>query len=267
MRYSMVAIVLAALALPVGASAQDGETEGEQPLWSQADEYFDPEEMAKAREAVLKESGGSTHFFVIGDRFEVQSIDGEELLLFDAQGWVGGDINKLWVKTEGEYAFADDEFEDAEVQALWSRAITPLFDLQVGVRVDLEPQSRAHLVIGTQGLAPYLFEVDAAAFLSDDGDLTARIEAEYDLRITQRLILQPRGEIELSAQDIPEFGEGAGLSSVELGARLRYDISRQFAPYVGIEWQRDVGQTADFTRAEGGDPERTALIAGVRFWF
>lgn len=122
-------------------------------------------------------------------------------------------------------------------------------------------------MIGVQGLAPYMFEVDAALFLSHRGDLTARIEAEVDQRITQRLILQPRGEANLSAQDIPELGIGAGIDQIEVGARLRYEFRREFAPYLGIEQSWRIGAGADLARARGEGASATSLIAGIRFWF
>ncbi|MFN3726248.1 MAG: copper resistance protein B, partial [Allosphingosinicella sp.] len=126
---------------------------------------------------------------------------------------------------------------------------------------------RAHLVLGVQGTAPHWIEIDAAAFLSDEGELTARIEAEYDLRITQRLILQPLVEVELAAQDTPELGIGAGLSSTETGLRLRYEIVPEFAPYVGVEWEQSYGQTADFREAAGEDLGALRFVAGLRIWF
>ena len=194
-------------------------------------------------------------------------MDDEEVLVFDGQGWYGGDINKLWIKAEAEYSFEEDELEDAEIQALWSRAIAPYFDVQAGLRYDLEPKGRTHAVIGLQGLAPYWFEVDAAAFVSTEGDVTARIEAEYELLLTQRLILQPRLEAALSAQDIPELQIGSGLTNLDAGLRLRYEVLREFAPYVGVEWQRAIGDTADFIEASGGEKDQTALLVGVRTWF
>ena len=157
------------------------------------------------------------------------------------------------LKTEGEGEFGG-AVEDAEIQALYSRAIGPFFDLQAGVRFDPEPDSRTHLVLGVAGLAPYMFHVDGALFLSDRGDLTARVEAEYDQKITQRLILQPRIEAEFAAQDIPKRDIGAGLTKVEPGLRLRYEIAREFAPYIGIEYEAKLGETADIARAGGEDP-------------
>ena len=243
------------------------EDDGTSPPWSQADEYYGREAMSKARADVQHEAGGQTNWFVMADRFETQIFDDEEALVFDAQGWYGGDINKLWIKAEAEYSFEDEDLEDAEIQALWSRAIAPYFDVQAGLRYDLEPKGRTHAVLGVQGLAPYWFEVDAAAFVSTEGDVTARVEAEYELLLTQRLILQPRLEASLSAQNIPELQLGSGLTSVDAGLRLRYEIVREFAPYIGVEWQSAIGDTADFIEASGGEKDQTALLVGVRTWF
>jgi len=236
--------------------------------WHAADAYYDPADMAAARRAVQAGSGGQKTLFFQSDRFEYQSREGSPILLWDLQGWYGGDTDKLWLKSEGELDLDASRFEEAEVQALYSRAISPYFDLQAGIRHDLEPgPSTSYGVLGIQGLVPYRFEVDAATFLSEDGDLTARIEAEYELLLTQRLILQPRAEIALSLQDVPQLGVGSGLGSLQLGARLRYEFDRQFAPYIGVAWTRDFGDTADFTRAEGGDPAALSFVAGVRIWY
>ena len=166
----------------------------------------------------------------------------------------------------GEGSFGE-AIEDAEFQALYSHAIAPFWDLQVGVRQDVAGPDTTHAVVGVQGLAPYMFEIDAALFASHRGDITARIEAELDQRITQRLILQPRGEISLSAQDVAELGIGAGIDKVEVGLRLRYEIIREFAPYVGIEQSWRVGGSADFARLRGEDPSVTNYVVGIRFWF
>ncbi len=122
-------------------------------------------------------------------------------------------------------------------------------------------------MLGVQGLAPYLFDVDAAVFLSNRRELTARAQAEYDLRVTQRLILQPRAEINLSAEDIPEFAIGAGVSTVQVGARLRYEIRREFAPYIGVEWTSGVGETRNLLEARGDEADATRVVVGLRTWF
>jgi len=224
------------------------------------------EAMNEARQELVRDTDGGMRLWIQGDRVEYRVREGEDGYLWDVQGYYGGDINKFWFKSEGEGSFGE-AVEGAEVQALWSRAIAPFFDLQGGIRQDLTGPERTHAVIGIQGLVPYQFEVDAAAFVSNRGDVTARIEAEVDQRITQRLILQPRAEIALSAQDIPELGVGAGLDTIEAGLRLRYEFAREFAPYIGISQEWRIGDSAEFARAEGEDPSVTNYVVGVRFWF
>jgi copper resistance protein B len=238
-----------------------------------ADTVWDPQLMARKRaDKLVAEHGGFTGYMVLADRLEYRALeDGDgDGYGWDAEGWYGGDYNRLWLKTEGEGEFGEgvEAVEAAEVQALYSRSINPWYNLQAGVRYDVRPKpDRAHLVLGIQGLAPYWFEVDAAGFLSHEGDLTARFEAEYDQRITNRLILQPRVELDLAAQDIPELGIGAGLSTIEAGLRLRYEIKREFAPYVGVHYERPLGDTAEFARAEGEDAGGWAVLVGLRSWF
>lgn len=232
-----------------------------------ADTVFSPETMAEAREDLRQENGAMTVSLFSLDRLEAQFADGEDAYVWEINARHGGDIDRLWIKSEGEGEFGG-ALEEVEVQALWSHAIGPFFDLQAGVRGDFRPgPDTGHLVLGVQGLAPYFFEVDAAGFVSDDGDFTARFEAEYDQRLTQRLIVQPRIEAGFSAQDIPELGTGSGLTSLDAGLRLRYEFVPEFAPYVGVEWQKQFGDTADFTRAAGGDPDRWVLVTGIRLWF
>jgi copper resistance protein B len=233
-----------------------------------ADTVWDPKLMASKRATELIAMHGAFRgSMVLLDRFEYRAVDGRDGYAWDGEGWYGGDYDRLWVKTEGEGVFGE-AVEAAEVQALYSRAIDPWFNLQAGIRYDIRPEpDRAHLVVGIQGLAPYWFEVDAAAFLSDEGDLTARLEAEYDQRLTNRLILQPRVELDLAAQDVPEIGIGAGLSSIEAGLRLRYQIEPEFAPYVGVQYERRLGDTADFARAAGEEAGGWALLVGLRSWF
>jgi copper resistance protein B len=232
-----------------------------------ADAVFGGGQMAEAREELRAEHGDMQVGKLLVDRLEARIRDGRDGYAWDAQGWYGGDIDKLWVKTEGEGEFGGS-VEAAEVQALWSHAIGPFFDLQAGLRYDIRPRpDRSHLVLGVQGLAPYWFEVDAAAFLSNKGDLTARVEAEYDQRITQQLILQPRLEFDLAAQDSPELGIGSGLSTAELGVRLRYEIEPQFAPYIGFEYERTFGDTRRFRRAAGEASGGWSFLLGLRGWF
>ena len=233
-----------------------------------ADLVFGAEAMAASRRTLIHENGDVRTTAVILDRLEAGFGDDGETYLWDVQGWTGGDINRFWWKSEGEGDFGG-ELEEAEVQALYSRAVTPFWDVQAGVRQDFRPdgEDTTHLVLGLQGLAPHWWEIDAAAFLSTDGDLTARVEAEYDQRITQRLILQPRLEIDASASDIPELEIGSGLSSIEAGLRLRYEFRKEFAPYVGIEWSRAFGDTADYIEARGGETDDTRFVVGLKAWF
>ena len=231
-----------------------------------ADAIWGADAMRASRRALAQENGGMKVFWFQADRAEYRVRDGDDGYLWDVQGYYGGDLNKFWFKSEGEGSFGEPT-EAAELQALYSRAIAPFFDLQAGIRQDFAPRDRTYAVVGIQGLAPYLFEIDAAAFLSDQGDLTARFEAELDQKLTQRLILQPRVEVSLSAQDVPELGIGAGLDTIEAGVRLRYHFVREFAPYVGIDQEWRVGNSADFARADGEDTSVTNYVVGIRFWF
>lgn len=228
-----------------------------------ADTVWGGEAMAPSRSELFTAMPTGT---LMVERLEARLGAGEDGFLWDIQAFYGGDLNRLALKSEGEGAFGGD-VEGAEVQALWSHAITPFFDLQAGMRLDLEPDMRSHAVIGVQGLAPYMIHLDTAAFLSDRGDLIARVEAEYDQKITQSLILQPRLELSLSAQDIPECETGAGLTSVEAGLRLRYEISREFAPYLGVGYETKLGGTRDMARLAGDDPTSWRVLAGIRAWF
>lgn len=231
-----------------------------------ADQYVGADTMAASRAKVVREISGMPVFWFMADRAEYRAHAGKDGYTWDVQGTYGGHIDKLWFKSEGEGNFGEKP-ERAEVQALWSHAIGPWWDLQAGVRQDLVGPSRTHAVIGVQGLAPYLFDVSAAAFISNKGDVTARIEGELDQRITQRLILQPRAEINLADRDIPELGIGGGIDRIEAGLRLRYEIRREFAPYIGIAQEWKVGTSADYARAAGEDPSVTSFVAGIRFWF
>ncbi|KMO33357.1 copper resistance protein B [Methylobacterium aquaticum] len=232
-----------------------------------ADLFYAPSVMAAAREDLRAEQGDLKAYRVLVDRLETQFQRGRDGYRWDLQGWYGGDIDKLWIKSEGNGAYGG-KLGRAEVQALWSRAITPWFDLQAGVRHDFRPNpQRTHAVLGLQGLVPYSYNTEAALFLSNKGELTARVNADYDLLITQRLILQPRVEANFSAQNIRELGIGSGLSTIELGLRLRYEFIPEFAPYVGVEYERSVGTTASYARASGQGPDSVRYLVGLRSWF
>lgn len=203
---------------------------------------------------------------VMIDKLEVRNTDGSNPLVLDADAWVGYDLNKLWLKTEVEYV--DDGAEEAEIQFLYSRALAPFWDFQVGWRRDIKPEpSRDFLALGFRGLAPYLFDVDAEVFVGESGQLGARLDAEYEYLFSQKLILSPEVEINLYSKDDKEVGIGSGLSDMELGLRLRYEVRREFAPYIGVNWTKIFGQTADFAREEGEKTDDVQIVAGVRIWF
>lgn len=233
-----------------------------------ADTFFGNEEMARARAALKESHGAQVNSLIIGERFEYLADGDDSLFVWEGQGWIGSDINRLWVKTEGEYLTDNGSAEAFETQALYSRAVAPFWELQVGLRYDIDPDPRrSYFVFGAQGLAPYWFELDAAMFLSDEGNLSTRLEAEYDLRLTQRLILQPRIELNGAFSNDVEIGVGSGLSTAEAGLRLRYEFRREFAPYLGFSWERAFGDTRDFRRLAGESTDTESVVAGLRFWF
>lgn len=230
-----------------------------------ADATYGEAAMAAAREELRREHGAITTSKLMLDRLEARSGHGGGYG-WDAQFRWGGDHDRLWLKSEGEGGFGG-RLERFETQALWSRAIDPWFDVQLGVRHDFRPRAqRTYLALGVQGLAPRWFEVDAALFLSDRGDLSARVEGEYDLRITPRLILQPRVELDFALQDVPDLAIGSGLASGAAGVRLRYEVRPYLAPYVGVEWEGGIGRTRRLLRARGEDRGGVSLVAGIRFW-
>lgn len=245
--------------LPVGAAAAPAVIRD-----NLADAVFGAAPMQRARSILAEEHGGGRASKLQADLLE-WSPKGDGYS-WEVEGWVGGDINRFAFKTEGEGA-SGKGVEAAEVQLLYSRAVARYTDVQVGLRYDFEPRSRAYLTVGAAAMFPYWFEAEAALFLSDKGDLFARVEGSYDWRLTQRLILQPRAELEFAAQDTPEAETGSGLSTAELGLRLRYEIRREFAPYVGVAYERSFGDTADFVRAHGEKAESTRFVVGLRAWF
>ena len=204
-------------------------------------------------------------FHMVRGEVDASDLDGDALLTWDGETWFGGDYNKLWLKSEGD--IVGGETETGEFQALYSRNVAPFWDVQAGVRVDWAPETTTYLALGVQGLSPYQFETEVTAFLSDAGDASVRLHQRIDLLFTQRLVLEPHIELNAYAQDVEELGVGAGLSDVEAGLQLRYEVTRKFAPYVDLVIERALGETAQRARAEGEDVEETTLRAGLRFWF
>ena len=191
--------------------------------------------------------------------------DGVDQATWDIDAWIGGDRNKLWLKSEGESE--DGDLEQAELQVLYSRNIATFFDAQIGLRQDFEPRGTTYLAAGVQGLAPYLLETDLTGFVSDDGDVSARFEQTFDVLLSQRLILEPHLEANIQFQDVPERDLAAGFTDIEAGLQLRYEITRKLAPYVDVEYARTLGETAGLRRAGGDDVGGWAVRAGFRSWF
>lgn len=185
---------------------------------------------------------------------------------WEAEGWVGTDENRIWLLTEGRYS--NNELDDGIHQLLYGRAVSTYFDALVGIRYDLDSSpSRGWGAIGIQGLAPQFFKVSAIGYASGGGHLALRLEASYDLQITQRLILQPQAELNFYTKDEPARLVGAGLSELDVGLRLRYEITRQFAPYVGITYFGQYGSTANYVSATGGPTQQVRFTVGLRTWF
>ena len=204
--------------------------------------------------------------FWLIDQLEYQDADDGSALAWDMSGWVGGDIDRLWLRTEGERN--NGHTEKAEVQALWGHAIGPWWDLVAGLRQDFEPGSpQTWAAFGVQGLALYNFETQATLFVGEKGQNALRLEGEYDILLSNRLILQPSAELNLYSRNDPERRIGAGLANTEAGVRLRYEIVPEFAPYIGVTWSSTYGNTADYTGEDDEQRNQTRFVAGVRLWF
>jgi copper resistance protein B len=232
-----------------------------------ADRIYQNGAMGASRAMLHNEHGGGAFSMILFNLAEYQVRDGRDGYRWDGEAWFGKDLNRLAIKTEGEGAFHEG-VDSAEIQAVYSRALDPYWNIQAGVRYDFKPNpSRTYATIGIEGVAPYWFETEAALFLSNKGEVLGRVGGYYDQRITQRLILQPRIEVNLAAQNVPQTRIGAGISNAELGLRLRYEIKREFAPYIGVSYDRKLGQTAGYARADGKDIEARSFVIGVRAWF
>lgn len=187
-------------------------------------------------------------------------------LAWDVQGWVGRDYNRLWIKSEGERQ--GGRTEDARLELLWSKPVAAFWDLQAGVRHDFgEGPSRNWFAFGIQGVAPYWFDVEATAYVGSSGRAALRLKTEYDFVLTQRTFLVPEVEANLYSKSDRERGIGSGLSDLSFGLRLRHEIRREFAPYIGVTWTHRFGNTADLARAAGQSTTERQLVVGVRSWF
>jgi copper resistance protein B len=204
--------------------------------------------------------------YVLFDQLEWQFSDARKGGIWDVKSWVGGDLNRIWIHSEG--ASEGSRLAEAEVHVTYGRSFSRWWDVVAGVRQDFRPgPGQTWATVGLQGLAPQWFEVQATLYVGESAATLARFEAEYELLITNRLVLQPLVELNLYGKSIPERGIGAGLSAAEAGLRLRYEVRREVAPYVGIVWHRQLGGTADFSRQAGLDIGGWRVAAGLRTWF
>jgi copper resistance protein B len=206
------------------------------------------------------------HSYVVVDQLEWQQGGGAHAFAMETAGWIGGDINRFWFR--GEADAKPGTVEEAQVHALYGRAFARWWDVVAGLRQDVRPgPAQTWAAVGVQGLAPYWFEIEATGYVGESGRTHARLEVEYELLLTNRLIAQPLFQLNVYGKAIPESGIGAGLSSTDLGVRLRYEIRREVAPYLGVTWQRTYGGTADVARADGEDVSAARVVIGLRAWF
>jgi copper resistance protein B len=204
---------------------------------------------------------------VLFDQLEyTKSRRGGSGMAWDAQGWVGRDYNRLWVKTGGERTGGTTE--DGRLELLYSRPVAAFWDLQAGLRHDFGAGSRRNwLAFGVQGVAPYWFDVEATAYVGNAGRTALRLNAEYQFALAQRTFLAPEVEANFYGKNDRTRGIGSGLSDVSLGLRLRHELRREFAPYIGVTWKRLGGNTADLARAAGESVNSRQVVVGVRAWF
>ncbi len=203
---------------------------------------------------------------VMINQLEVRETDGPNQTVLEAQGWIGKDLHKLWIKADVEQE--GGKTHESELQFLYSKAIAPYWDFQIGWRHNSRPKpTQDWLAIGLHGLAPYYFEIDAAAFIGKSGQTAFRLGAEYEMMLTQKLVLSPEASFDFYGKDDRAADIGSGLSSSEIGLRLRYEVKREFAPYIGINWTKKYGDTADFAKAGGGGTSDRQIVAGIRAWF
>ena len=199
------------------------------------------------------------------DKFEVGRANGNNVVAWESGLWVGKDLNKLWIKSDGERV--GGKTEGTENRFLYSRAISPFWDVQTGWRHDTAPgQSRDYFTVGLQGLAPYFFETDANISFGENDQVKLNLAFEYEMMLTQKLVLSPEVELNIYSKDDKAMGTGSGLSDMEAGLRLRYEVKREFAPYIGVNWAKKFGNTADLLE-EGEDSSETMFVAGVRIWY
>ncbi|MFC4307711.1 copper resistance protein B [Steroidobacter flavus] len=260
-----VALALFA-AVVTTAVAQDERTESERAHIPPDPPQHEMGDMSDKEMAELMNMDDSASFSMVAfDQLEWRDNDEGNALFWDGRAWFGNDYDKALLKTEGERVNGDYE---GSVELLWDRVLSRWWSLQGGVAHDFgEGPSRTWAAFGVQGLAPYWFEVEALAYVGEQGRTAANFSAEYEMFLTQRLVLQPKLELKLYGKDDPANGIGSGFSTAELGLRVRYEIRREFAPYLGVVWSRKFGETADLARNHGDDADELQFVAGLRVWF
>lgn len=212
--------------------------------------------------------GGMINTLLMADRFEFTQHEDQDMLQWELQGWLGTDEHKLWLKSEGERDMDAGNTSEAELQLLYSRAVAPYWDLQAGLRHDDgDAGSVSYATVGVLGLAPYWFETDAALFLSEAGKWSARLEVEYELRFTQRLLLQPRIELNHAFSDDRTAATLQGFNDNSIGLRLRYEFLREVAPYIGVEWWQARGAAGAALQRAGAERSEARVVAGLRLWY
>jgi copper resistance protein B len=207
---------------------------------------------------------GGINNFTLVEEADVTRFDGKWVANWEAQGWIGTDMDKFWWRTEGETK--GPRLEQSEFQALYSRNIAMFFDAQVGLRHDIAPDARTYAVVGVQGLAPLFFETEAHVFLGFKGDVLFRLRQSFDLRMTNRLVAQPLFETDIYATRVPERLIAPGPAIIETGILTRYEITRRVAPYVAVMFERRLGESSRLARAAGENPGGWSIRTGVRFW-
>ncbi len=223
-------------------------------------------DMSEEEMAALMNMDDNAPFGMVAfDQFEWRENNGRDALFWDGRAWYGNDYDKALLKTEGERIAGDYE---GSAELLWDRVVSRWWSFQAGISHDFAAgPSRTWAAFGVQGLAPYWFEIEALAYVGEQGRTAASFSAEYEMFLTQRLVLQPKLEFKLYGKDDPANGIGSGFSDAEAGLRLRYEFRREFAPYVGAVWARKFGETADLARQHGDEPDELQFVAGVRVWF
>jgi copper resistance protein B len=282
-----VAVGLLSLTMPVLASAQDthaghqqqkpatATTPASEPHQQQAPtelpSFIPPVTEADRKAAFPDVQGHTVHddginYFVLLDQLEWQGGDGASGINIDSRGWIGRDRDRLWFRAEGDGE--DGRVGEAQTHVLYGRQFARWWDVVAGVRQDIRPGSpQTWAAFGVQGLAPYWFDIEATGYVGASGRTHARFEVEYELLFTNRLVLQPLFEAEVFGKSDPERRIGAGLSSTDLGFRLRYEFRREVAPYIGVTWRNKWGKTADFAEADGEDAGGARFVTGLRLWF